>query len=343
MQRCFELAAQGYGSVAPNPMVGAVIVYKNKIIGEGFHRKFGGDHAEIDAIKSVADKSLLNESTIYVSLEPCSHQGKTPACSKALIEAGFPSVVIGQADPNPIVSGSGIKMLKEAGVNVLTGVLEEEARDLNRRFNTFHEKKRPYVILKWAETRNGYVDNIRKSREEAVLRISGEQSQDFVHYLRSKEDAFLVGFNTARLDNPKLSNRRFGNKQALRVLLDPKLALPEDYHLLDQSQASLVFNGLREESKKNLDLALIDFSASNWPKEVLNKLYQRKIQSLVIEGGPSTHKAFIDLGLWDEYYRFIAPFEIKDGVKAVNIQGEKEITERMLGKDTLQQARSYSS
>lgn len=340
MRRCLELAAQGFGQVAPNPMVGAVIVHKNMIIGEGFHRKFGGDHAEIDAIKSVADPSLLKESTIYVSLEPCSHHGKTPACSKALIEAGFLRVIIAQEDPNPLVAGEGIKMLKEAGIQVETGLLENEARELNRRFNTFHEQARPYVILKWAETRNGFIDKIRSKPQEPALRISGEESQDLVHYLRSKEDAFVVGFNTARLDNPRLSNRRFGNKQALRVALDPKLELPKAYHLFDQSQETLIFNGIRNESRDKLDLIMINFEDKGWPREVLNQLYKRDIQSIVIEGGPSTQSAFVEMDLWDEYYRFIAPFEIEEGVKALKAPDGVEKAERVLGKDILQQAKA---
>lgn len=340
MRRCIELASQGFGSVSPNPMVGAVIVHDGKIISEGFHRKFGGQHAEIDALNSVADKSKIKDSTIYVSLEPCSHTGKTPPCSLALIEAGFKSVVIAQSDPNPKVSGNGIKILREKGIDVTIGVLEEEARELNKRFNCFHERKRPYVFLKWAETRDRFVDHLRQNESDHALVISGKESRDLVHYMRSNEDAFLVGFNTALKDKSRLSNRLFGEKQPLRVVLDPECKLDEKLPIFNQEANTLIINNQKDDRQENIERAKIDFRLESWPSLVLNLLWEKEIQSLVIEGGPKTHQAFVEQGLWDEYYRFIADFEIKKGVKAIDVPLSNKLVSYKLGKDRLEIGRA---
>lgn len=337
MSRCLELAAEAKGAVAPNPLVGAVIVHNKRIIGEGYHRKFGADHAEIDAIKAVEDKSLLKDATLYVNLEPCSHHGKTPPCAHAIIHWGIPRVVIGQSDPNPQVSGRGIALLKKAGVEVHSGILETEAKWLNRRFNCFHVKKRPYVILKWAQSENGFVDVLRNSAAEKPKQLSNAAAKDFVHYLRATEDAFLVGYRTALLDNPRLSARGFVLKQALRVLIDRELALPESYHLLDNELPSLVFNAKKNEAKGLLRFCKLDFEAKDWPLLLLKELYKIEVQSLVIEGGPQTHQRFIETNLWDECLRISTPEILGEGVAAASLPFYRLKSRNELGNNVIEQ------
>ena len=237
MARCISLARNGIGNVAPNPMVGAVIVHQGKIIGEGYHRKYGEAHAEVNAIASVRDESLLKEATIYVSLEPCSHYGKTPPCAELIIKKQIPRVVIGCLDPFPEVSGRGVRMLCEAGVEVVTGVMEEEARELNRVFMTFQEKRRPYIYLKWAQSADGFMDRLRTNNSLPAVVLSSSETLRRVHHLRANVAAIMVGTQTALLDNPSLTVRHWAGKSPVRVVLDRTLRIPPHYHLLDGENA----------------------------------------------------------------------------------------------------------
>lgn len=341
MMRCIELAKKGFGKVSPNPMVGCVIVHENKIIGEGYHMEYGAFHAEINALNSVKDKSLLKEASMYVSLEPCSHYGKTPPCSLAIIDAKIPRIFVAQTDPNPEVNGKGVRLLEEVGILVESGICEQEAKMLNKRFNTFHSNKRPYIILKWAETKDGFVDLIDRPEHEA-LKISSEQSNDRVQMMRATEDAFLVGYNTARQDNPRLSARKFKTSQALRVLLDPKLDLDRSYHLMDGSIPTIVFNGQKNAKENRIQYVQLDFEQDKWINPMLESLYNEGIQSLVVEGGPKTHRKFIEHNLWDEYLCFKANFEIHSGIPAVEKPATKKRTQLNSGKDILEIGYNYS-
>ncbi len=243
MQRCLDLANMGRGNTGTNPMVGAVIVCNGKIIGEGYHKKYGEPHAEANAIYSVKDKSLLNKSTLYVNLEPCSHTGKTPPCSELIIKSKIPRVIVGTIDPNSIVSGKGLKRLNDSGTEVVTGILEDKSVDLNKRFFTYYRKKRPYIILKWAQTTDGYIDTIRKDKQAPHLTwISDKISQILVHKWRAEEHAIIVGTNTALLDNPQLNIRFWHGNEPVRIVLDRNLRLPSNLHLFDKTLKTIVFN-----------------------------------------------------------------------------------------------------
>jgi diaminohydroxyphosphoribosylaminopyrimidine deaminase/5-amino-6-(5-phosphoribosylamino)uracil reductase len=310
MRRALELAELGRGSVSPNPMVGCVIVLGGKIIGEGYHRAYGGPHAEVNAVNSVADQQLLKEATAYVTLEPCAHWGKTPPCADLLVRKGLKKVVIAAFDSNPLVGGKGIRILKDAGIEVETGVLEKEARQQNRRFFTHIEKQRPYVILKWAQTRDGFV-----AREDFSSKwISGAQSRQLVHRWRSEEDAILVGKNTALHDNPRLDVRDWVGRDPIRVVLDSKRELPESLHLFDQGIPTLCYNSQKSEVRENLEFVKLekDFSVL----EILQDLHSRKIQSLIVEGGSTVLNQFISCGLWDEARVFTAKARFETGIAA---------------------------
>ena len=315
MQRCLQLAANGLGNVSPNPMVGCIIVHDDVIIGEGFHANFGKAHAEVNAINLVKDKALLKDAVLYVSLEPCAHHGKTPPCSDLIIESGIKKVVIACSDTNPFVAGKGIEKLKRAGVEVITEVLEKEARELNKRFFTFHEKKRPYIILKWAQTADGFIDRKRKDNSQPALQISNEHSKRLLHKWRSEEQAIMVGTNTARLDNSRLDVRLVNEKNPLRIVLDKKAELPESLNLFDGSQNTLVFTSKEKAGKLNLDFFKIDFN-NNVLQQMMNELYSREIQSLIVEGGSKLLQSFIDENIWDEARVFISEIFIGDGVVA---------------------------
>ena len=330
MSRCLELALNGNGNVAPNPMVGAVIVHNNKIIGEGFHAHYGEAHAEVNAINSVKDKSLLKDSTIYISLEPCSHYGKTPPCTDRLVELGIPNVVIATVDPNPKVSGRGIEILRQQGCNVTLGVLEEEAKFLNRRFITYHTKKRPYVILKWAQTIDGFIDAVRKPTDPiAPIWITNEHARSLVHRWRSEEQAVLVGTNTVEKDNPHLNVRSWSGKTPFRVVVDRKLRLPKDSNVFDGSQPTLIFLGNNSSSLArkpefggipNLEMITIDF-VKGVEGQILKELGDRDIISVIIEGGAMLLNSFIQKGLWDEARVFVGNKFFGDGVKAPLFKG----------------------
>ena len=297
MQRCIDLALKGAGSVAPNPMVGAVLVYDNRIIGEGYHEKFGEAHAEVNCLKSVAiqDRELISSATLYVSLEPCAHYGKTPPCSQLIIDHKIPKVVIGCSDPFAKVNGKGIANLKEAGIEVVTGVLEEKAKELNKRFFVFHQQKRPYVILKWAETADHFIAFNQSTR----LLISNEFTNRLVHRWRSEEDGILVGTNTALKDNPALTNRFWKGKNPVRLVIDQHLKIPKEHKLLDAEVTTIVFNQTISASDTQVIYAQIDFNQEILP-QVLEICYQYPLQSIIVEGGAKLLQSFIDAGIWDE-------------------------------------------
>ena len=319
MQRCLELAKNGLGSVAPNPMVGCVIVHNHQVIGEGYHEKYGEGHAEVNAVRQVKDHSLLKEATAYVSLEPCAHFGKTPPCADMLIEKGLKRVVIASRDPFPEVDGKGMEKLRKAGIDVDFGVLEEEALELNARFFTFHQQHRPYVILKWAQSEDGFIDIHRKSGDgQKPTKISGKLAQRLVHQWRGQEPAIMVGAKTALLDNPRLDVRFGTGPNPVRVVLDQEGELPEDLHLFDGSTPTLIFTEKIKENRSSVDFISIDFKA-NPLQQVLNSLAERKLQSIFIEGGKQLLQSFIDAGLWDEARVFTNPRKLNSGVKAPQI------------------------
>lgn len=316
MLRALELAHLGTGHVSPNPLVGSVIVHNGKIIGEGWHKKYGEAHAEVNAIASVDDKNLLIESTVYVTLEPCSHFGKTPPCADLLIQHQVKKVFVANLDTNPLVSGNGIRKLREAGIEVCTGILDVKGRALNKRFFTFVEKQRPYIILKWAETADGFI--ARKNFDSKW--ISDEYSRQLVHKWRTEEDAVLVGMRTAQQDNPQLTVRDWTGRNPVRIVIDRFLKLNEKIHLFDGSQKTLCYNVLKHEEHANLTLMRIE--EENFLLHLLQDLYKRKIQSVIIEGGAQTLKAFVDTGWWDEARIFISPNTFGEGVEAPKLDGK---------------------
>ena len=316
MNRCLGLAELGLGFAAPNPLVGSVIVHHNRIIGEGYHQVFGGPHAEVNAIEAVADKSLLTGSTLYVNLEPCSHSGKTPPCADLIIKTGIPEVVIGTSDPNPVVSGNGINKLKQAGIRVISGVLEDRCLALNRRFFTFHNFKRPYVILKWAQTRDGFMDIDRSdSGIHQPTWISNEISRMLVHKWRSEEQAILIGTQTALMDNPRLNVREWPGNSPIRMIIDRNLRLPGDLHVFDNSSSTLVFNGIKDSREQQTEYVRLDFSGSILD-QLLTFLYARNIQSVFVEGGQKLLTSFISENRWDEARVFTGQGKFGHGLPA---------------------------
>lgn len=312
--RCLELAENGLGFVAPNPMVGSVIVYDNKIIGEGYHRHIGKAHAEVNAITSVVNQELLRESTLYVNLEPCSHFGKTPPCADLIINKGIPKVVIAASDPNPLVAGRGIEKLRNAGIDVITGILEKEARFLNRRFYTFHEQKRPYIILKWAQTLDGFMDIDRQNNEPAQDNwITNDALKILVHKWRSEETAILIGKNTANNDNPKLNIRYWAGQNPLRVILSREDDFSNNLHILDQSQPTQIYTRKSKPNSSNLEYISLENDSIPF---VINHLYSSGIQSVIIEGGKTILDRFLNLDLWDESRVLIGNKLFNQGLKS---------------------------
>ena len=302
MQRCIQLAKCGAVGAPPNPRVGAVIVHEGKIIGEGYHRRCGGPHAEVNAIRSVWDESLLKDSTIYVSLEPCSHYGKTPPCADLIIEKQIPRVVVGCQDPFAKVNGQGIKKLRDAGIEVEVGVLEKECLELNKRFITFHRLHRPFVTLKWAQSEDGFMDAERGESEEPI-RFSTTFTQTLVHQLRAMHQAIMVGTKTVLTDNPTLTTRLWEGPNPLRVTIDRHGVLPESVHLKDGKVPTVIYD------TGNL-------------REIMSDLYNRGVQSLMVEGGGRLLQHFLDEGLWDEARVEIAPFCLDRGVSAPQMKGD---------------------
>lgn len=297
MRRCLELASLGHQDVAPNPMVGSVLVHKDRIIGEGYHRKYGEGHAEVNCIASVLpqDRQLLEESTIYVSLEPCAHFGKTPPCANLILEHRIPRVVVGCRDPFVQVDGKGIEILQNSGVEVTMSVLERECRELNKRFFTFHTLRRPYVMLKWAQTADAKIAHEDYGR----VFISNEQSNRLVHKWRSEEMSILVGTNTALFDDPALTTRLWPGPNPIRLVVDMNLRLPSSLKLFDGSVKTIIFNRHRHEEQENLTWYRLTPGAS-LVREILDALYNLKIQSVMVEGGTQLLQSFIDEGMWDE-------------------------------------------
>ena len=316
IKRCIELAQKTTGKTYPNPLVGAVIVHNGKIIGEGFHQKAGEPHAEINAINSVKKPELLPESTIYVSLEPCAHFGKTPPCSFKLREIGFKKVVIGAMDSHDKVNGKGKKILMDAGIETLSGILENKCRELNKRFFTFHEKKRPFIILKWAESNDGFID-----KNFQPTKISNELASQFVHQIRSEEHAILVGTQTALIDNPSLTTRLVEGRNPVRILIDFDLKVPQNFKIYNDEAPTLIFNQKKEADEGNIKF--IKISKENFLEELMQKLFENQIQSVLIEGGSRTLQTFINANLWDE--TIIIKNEnllLKNGTKAPKFNGK---------------------
>ena len=325
IKRCIELAQKATGKTYPNPLVGAVIVHNGKIIGEGFHQKAGEPHAEINAINSVKNPELLPESTIYVSLEPCAHFGKTPPCSFKLREIGFKKVVIGAMDSHDKVNGKGKKILMDAGIETLSGILENKCRELNKRFFTFHEKKRPYILLKWAESNDGFID-----KDFKPTKISNELASQFVHQIRSEEHAILVGTQTALIDNPSLTTRLVEGRNPVRILIDFDLKVPQNFKIYNDEAPTLIFNQEKEADEGNIKF--IKISKENFLEELMQKLFENQIQSVLVEGGSRTLQTFINANLWDE--TIIIKNEnliLENGTKAPNFEGN--LTEEKIFRD----------
>lgn len=337
MKRCIELALNGAGYVSPNPMVGAVIVHNNRIIGEGWHKKYGEAHAEVNAVNNVADKNLFKDSEIYVNLEPCSHQGKTPPCADLLIKHKFKRVIIGSIDPNELVSGKGIQKLQQAGIEVVTGVLQKECNELNKRFITFHTKQRPYIILKWARTSDGFISPDRETMNaeefESKRHITGLTVQKLVHKWRSEEDAILIGTNTALTDNPALNVRAWQGPNPTRVIIDKELKLPLSLKIFDRTQPTIIFNAIRSEQSENLSLIQLDFEREI-NSQIIEALFKLNIQSLIIEGGKITLESFINKGIWDEAQVFTSDKYLHTGITSPEIHG-KIVHQQMIGNNQL--------
>ena len=336
MRRALELAEWGRGRVSPNPMVGCVIVHGDLIIGEGYHQQYGGAHAEPNAVNSVYHPALLKEATVYVTLEPCAHFGKTPPCAQLLIEKQVQKVVVAVKDPNPLVAGKGIQMLREAGIEVEVGVLEKEAAALNKRFFTQIQKKRPYVILKWAQTKDGFVARGDYSSKW----ISNAHSRQLVHRWRAEEDAIMVGTKTAYYDNPRLNTRDWEGKNPVRIVIDKKLTLDNNLHLFDHSQPTICYNLEKEDTEENLSFVKLnqDFGI----QDILDDLRHRNIQSLIVEGGSFLLQTFISEELWDEARVFIGDTRFGNGIPAPLFNQKPEAMRNIMG-DLLCIYRNYSS
>lgn len=353
MRRALELASLGRGQVSPNPMVGCVITHTSgsgepRIIGEGWHQRYGDWHAEVNAVRSVnpEDRHLLPEATVYVTLEPCSHWGKTPPCANLLVENGVKRVICCNDDPNPLVSGQGFARLREAGIAVETGLLAEQGRKLNARFFTFFERKRPYIILKWAETADGFIAG-ELGRQ---VKISGDLAHRLVHRWRSEEPAIMVGANTARLDNPRLNVRLWpiqagpgltgpgqSSRNPVRIVTDSQLSMDPSLHLFDGSQPTIVYHRVGEEVESgfpNVTYSSIPDRAESSLSYIVDDLYQRKIQSLLVEGGTRLLTSFMEAGLWDEMRVFRSQTMLGTGIAAPRVQGKLSSQER-IGQDEL--------
>lgn len=318
MKRCLQLATNGVGTTRPNPSVGAVIVYNNKIIGEGFTKSYGGNHAEVNAIQSVKDKSLLKKATMYVTLEPCSHFGKTPPCSDLIIEKQIPTIVIGCIDTNSLVAGKGVEKLLKAGRNVIVGVLEEECKQQHKRFFANQNKKRPYIILKWAETLDGFIAPKTKSEQKPVW-ISNKFSQQLVHKWRATEHAILVGTNTVIADNPSLNVRSWAGNNPIKIVLDKDLRTPLHSNIFKGATKTIVLTEAPNKSEEEtIIMEQINFS-QNIAKQVCDVLQKHNIQSVIVEGGTKTLQTFIDENLWDEARVFVGNTRFNDGVKKPEI------------------------
>lgn len=322
MRRCIDLASRALGYTRPNPVVGSVIVHAGKIIGEGYHLKAGGSHAEVLAVDSVADRSLLRESTLYVNLEPCSHYGKTPPCAERIISEGIPRVVVGTIDTSSKVSGRGIAMLRDAGIDVTSGVCEEAARDINKRFFTFHEKRRPYVVLKWAESADGFIDVIRPAGTPVgPWWITGMAERILVHRWRSEEEAILAGGATIRSDNPMLNVRYWKGHQPIRLIVSRSADLNRDAAVFSCNGTTILYTANKGAEFPTAGIKIIDCNESELPALVLADLYSRGVTSVFIEGGRAILQMFIGAGLWDEARVFTGKSSWGSGLQAPKNNG----------------------
>lgn len=328
-----ELGKKGLGTTAPNPMVGSVIVHDGKIIGEGFTSPYGGPHAEVNAINSVKDKSLLSQASLYVTLEPCSHYGKTPPCADLITKHNIPEVFIGLKDPHDKVAGKGIQKLEEAGCKVTVGILEKECREHHKRFLTYQEKKRPYIILKWAETQDGFVapDKTKRKDKPEPYWITNPYSRQLVHQWRSEEQAILVGTNTVLEDNPKLNTRDWAGKNPIRIVLDKNLRIGPDFHVLDGSVKSIVLTQ-QSDATKYIDGVAYEILDFNKPlaQQMCDALHKQSISSVMVEGGTKTLQTFIDEGLWDEARIFTGAVRFGNGIAAPKLKAALQYRETIL-------------
>ncbi len=348
MHRALQLAKNGLGSTYPNPMVGSVIVRNGKIIGEGWHKKAGEPHAEVNAVNSVKYKSLLKEATIYVTLEPCSHFGKTPPCCDLIIAHEIPNVVVGTVDPFAKVAGTGIEKLKASGKNVIVGVLEKECEELNKRFFTFHQKKRPYIILKWAETTDGFIapDKMLRqaqhdnSKDNRPVWITNQYSRQLVHKWRTEEQAILVGTQTVLDDNPKLDARDFFGNNPIRIAIDKSNKIPEDFAIKNGKESTIIFSELEFLTENINYLHKNTIFDTHLFKNILDFLYQKNIQSVIIEGGKQTLESFIKQNLWDEARVFIGTNSFENGTKAPDFNKTAYCEENVMG-DQLKFFKNY--
>ena len=330
MKKCLELAQKGMGYVSPNPMVGCVVVFNDQIIGEGYHQEYGTSHAEVNAIENVKDTSLLKKSTLYVNLEPCAHFGKTPPCTNLIIESEIPKVVIGCIDSYSEVSGKGIEKMQNTGIEVIVGVLEKESRELNKRFFTFHEKKRPFVILKWAESKDGFIGPLNQNKP---FWMTSSESKKLVHKWRAEEEAILVGRITAKKDNPSLTVREVAGSNPVRIIIDTNLKLSSDLNLFNSEAKTIIFNTIKSEETGTNQFVKIDFNYLT--ENILEELHKQNIQSVIIEGGSTTLQSFVDANIWDEARIFTANKLFSQGLKTPIIEGEI-ILEEEIGTDTLE-------
>lgn len=323
MQRCLELASGGLGLTSPNPLVGCVIVSGNRIIGEGYHHRYGGDHAEVVAINSVRDKDLFRSSTLFVNLEPCSHHGNTPPCTDLIIANNIPEVVVGVGDPNPLVNGRGVGKLRKAGVAVRTGLLKQQSIHINRRFFRFHQKKRPYIILKWAESSDGYLDISRAEGERPVINwITDSKLRMLVHRWRNEEDAILVGSGTVINDDPELTNREWPGKNPLRIVLDSDGRLKDTgWKVFSDSSPTWLYTPNEIKAKGRNIIHKADKANDEIVYQLLNDLWENNIQSMIVEGGRQVLGSFINAGLWDEARIFTGTVKFGTGVPAPAIEG----------------------
>ncbi len=334
MQRCLQLAQLGAGKVAPNPLVGAVLVYENRIIGEGYHRQYGQAHAEVNCINNVSaeDRPLIGRSTLYVSLEPCAHFGKTPPCADLLIKMQIPKVVIGCRDSYKEVDGKGIEKLKMAGIKVVVDILEKEAQQLNKRFFTFHKKKRPYIILKWAQSSNCKTANADLSR----VQISNDFTNRLVHRWRSEEAAIMVGTKTALHDDPSLNSRLWAGNDPVRIVIDKRLAIPAASKLLADGGKTILFNEIKNSDEGNLHYRKLAGNTAIL-KDIMSVLFEMNIQSVLVEGGTLLLQSFIDEGLWDEA-RVITnnALVISNGRAAPELKGQSQLKCETIFSDSIQ-------
>ncbi len=341
MRRAISLARKGTRLAYPNPSVGAVIVCDGKIIGEGYTDSYGGPHAEVNAINAVQDTSLLPHSSLYVTLEPCSHYGKTPPCASLIEAKKIPNIYIGCVDTFSEVSGKGIEQLLKAGRNIQVGVLEKECLELHKRFLTYHNKQRPYIVLKWAETKDGFIDTDRvvaNIKDAQPTWISNDFSKQQVHQMRALEHAIMVGTNTALKDNPSLNVRTTGGVSPIRILIDKSMRIPEAYNLYNNKVSTIVFTEQPQENVGTVVFEQLDFSKNIIP-QVLKSLYDRNIQSVIVEGGKQLLNSFIQTNVWDEAYVFVGESVFTKGVSAPRLH-RNPVTETQIGGDVLKHYRA---